>query len=126
MKKLFVMLALFVFAGAVSAQTAEVAISGGVSALSNKVLGSASGVAAGIDDISLGNGLRMAFRFTLNPNKFFGHEIGYAYNRTTLNYQSSSSSNAGMAIHQGFYNFLAYATPEGSRIRPFAAGGVHF
>lgn len=126
MKKLFVMLALFVFAGAVSAQTAEVAISGGVSALSNKVLGSASGVAAGIDDISLGNGFRLAFRFTLNPNKFFGHEIGYAYNRTTLNYQSSPSSNAGMAIHQGFYNFLVYATPEGSRIRPFAAGGVHF
>jgi opacity protein-like surface antigen len=126
MKKLFSALALFVFAGVASAQMAEVSVSGGVSALSNKVLGSASGAAPGVDDISLGNGFRLAFRFTLNPNKFFGHEFGYAYNRTTLQYQSSSSSNAGMAIHQGFYNFLVYGTPEGNRIRPFATGGVHF
>jgi opacity protein-like surface antigen len=126
MKKLIATLALFVFAGAVSAQMAEVAISGGVSALSNKVLGSASGTTKGGDDLSLDNGFRMAFRFTLNPQTFFGHEIGYAYNRTTLKYQSSSSSDAGMAIHQGFYNFLVYATPEGFRIRPFATGGVHF
>jgi opacity protein-like surface antigen len=32
----------------------------------------------------------------------------------------------GMAVHQGFFDFLAYATPEGKRIRPFATGGVHF
>ena len=31
-----------------------------------------------------------------------------------------------MAIHQGFYNFLLYATPEGSRVRPFVTGGGHF
>ena len=31
-----------------------------------------------------------------------------------------------MAIHQGHYNFLAYATPEGSIFRPFATGGGHF
>ena len=31
-----------------------------------------------------------------------------------------------MAIHQGFYNFLLYATKEGSRVRPFGTGGVHF
>jgi opacity protein-like surface antigen len=126
MKKLIPTLALFVFAGVLSAQTAEVSVSGGASALSNKVLGSASGTTTGGDDISLDNGFRLAFRFTLNPNKFFGHEIGYAYNRTTLKYQSSPSSDAGMAIHQGFYNFLVYATPEGSRVRPFATGGVHF
>ena len=126
MKKLVATLALFVFAGAASAQMAEVAISGGLSALTNNVLGSLSGTTTGGDDLSLENGFRMAFRFTLNPQTFFGHEIGYAYNRTALKYQSSSSSNAGMAIHQGFYNFLVYATPEGSRIRPFATGGAHF
>jgi opacity protein-like surface antigen len=126
MKKLIPAVALLVFAGALSAQTAEVAISGGVSALSNKVLGSLSGSTTAGDNLSLDNGFRLAFRFTLNPQAFFGHEIGYAYNRTALNYQSSSSSNAGMAIHQGFYNFLVYATPEGSRIRPFATGGAHF
>jgi hypothetical protein len=31
-----------------------------------------------------------------------------------------------MPTHQGFYNFLLYLTPEGSRIRPFGAGGGHF
>ena len=31
-----------------------------------------------------------------------------------------------MPIHQGFYDFLVYATPEGFRIRPFAAGGAQF
>jgi hypothetical protein len=31
-----------------------------------------------------------------------------------------------MAIHQGGYNFLLYATNEGTRIRPFATGGVGF
>ena len=50
MKKLFTALALFVFAGAASAQMAEVSVSGGVSALSNKVLGSVSGAAAGVDE----------------------------------------------------------------------------
>ena len=29
-------------------------------------------------------------------------------------------------MHQGFYDFLVYATPEGTKIRPFAAGGVQF
>jgi hypothetical protein len=30
----------------------------------------------------------------------------------------------GMATHQPFYNFLGYATPEGSRVRPFIAAGA--
>ena len=31
-----------------------------------------------------------------------------------------------MPSHQGFYDFLVYAIPEGKIIRPFAAGGVQF
>jgi hypothetical protein len=31
-----------------------------------------------------------------------------------------------MAIHQGFYDFLGYAMPEGSHIRPFGAVGIHY
>jgi opacity protein-like surface antigen len=122
MKRLIPAVVLFLFAGVLSAQMAEVAISGGASALSNKVLGNYSGT-----NYELDNGFRLAFRFTLNPQTFFGHEVGYAYNRTSLKYgDSTSSTSEGMAIHQGFYNFLVYATPEGFRIRPFATGGVHF
>jgi len=60
---------------------------------------------------------------TLNNESHFGHEVQYAYSRTQLNI---SGSKQGMAIHQGGYNFLIYATPEGTRVRPFATGGVLF
>ncbi len=122
MKRFIAAAVLFVFAGVLSAQMAEVSVSGGASALSNKVLGNYSGT-----NYELDNGFRLAFRFTLNPQRFFGHEVGYAYNRTSLKYgDSTSSTSQGMAIHQGFYNFLVYATPEGSRVRPFATVGGHF
>jgi len=122
MKKFVPVLAVFAFSGLLSAQMAEVAISGGASALTNKLLGSYAGT-----NYELDNGFRLAFRLTLNPQRFFGHEIGYAYNRTSLKFSDSTgSASEGMAIHQGFYNFLVYATPEGSRVRPFVTGGAHF
>ena len=77
------------------------------------------------DRIRLSNSFRFGGRMTLNQWLFFGHEVGYAYNRTSWRLGADGAS-AGSAIHQGFYNFLAYATPEGSRIRPFVAGGPHF
>jgi opacity protein-like surface antigen len=73
--------------------------------------------------VKLENGFRFSFRMTLNNDAFFGHEVQYAYSRSQLNI---SGSEQGMAIHQGGYNFLLYATREGTRIRPFATGGVMF
>jgi hypothetical protein len=83
---------------------------------------------------SLNSGFNIAFRATLNTWVFLGQEVGYAYNRTNLNAAAfdltggsqGAQSLGGMAIHQGFYDFLGYATPQGSRIRPFGAVGVHF
>ena len=107
------------FVAAGNAQVAEFAISGGVSKLDNKDLG---------EGYSLDDGWRLAFRLTLNNWAYFGQEFGYAYNRTELlfNQGGQEGSFGGMAIHQGFYNFLAYATPEGKIIRPFVTGGGHF
>ncbi len=96
-------------------QVAEFSLSGGESRIGSKDIGSG---------YTLENGFSLGFRLTLNSQKFFGHEVGYAYNRSHLHLQGQDQG--GMAIHQGFYDYLAYATPEGSRIRPFAAGGVHF
>jgi hypothetical protein len=62
----------------------------------------------------------------MNSWAHFGHESGYVYTRTKLRLGGDETSEFGMAIHQGLYNFLAYATPEGKPVRPFAAGGVHF
>src|SRR5205807_1822250 len=54
-----------------------------------------------------------------------------AYNHTQLAASAaatgaSTTSTSGLPAHQGFYDFLAYATPEGSHVRPFACGGVQF
>jgi opacity protein-like surface antigen len=107
-----------VLSAAANAQVAEFSISGGQS-LINKDLGSG---------YSLDDGFRLAFRLTINNWAHFGQEFGYAYNRTHLIFNQGGVTQdiGGMAIHQGHYNFLVYATPEGSVFRPFATGGGHF
>jgi hypothetical protein len=107
------------FSMVASGQAFEGAISVGRSLISSKDLGSG---------YSLDDGFRLAFRMTLNNWVFFGQEFGYAYNRTHLNFEQAGQTQdlGGMAIHQGFYNFLVYGTPEGKIVRPFATGGVHF
>ncbi|MCC7498840.1 MAG: outer membrane beta-barrel protein [Bryobacterales bacterium] len=102
-------------------QVAEFTVHGGASRLSNTDMGSA---AEGTSGYSLDSGFRIGFRITLNNWRYLGHEFGYGYNRSHL--LLGGVDQGGMAIHQGFYDLLAYGTPEGSRIRPFVAGGVHF
>jgi len=95
----------------------------------------------------LKDGLRITLRMTLNQWRFFGHEFGYAYNHTSVEIPATAaaasgggitpvqpgtttpatgSSNLSVPAHQGFYDFLVYAAPEGFVVRPFAAGGVQF
>lgn len=119
-------------------QSFEGSVSVGESLQSNATLGQlASNVitgGAGTSTYSLNSGFNIAFRVTLNTWGFFGNEVGYSYNRTHLNVAALDPTGGsqgtqdlgGMAVHQGFYDFLAYATPQGSRIRPFGAVGVHF
>jgi hypothetical protein len=108
-------------------QALELAAGGGQSRLSNTGLGKVDPASTQQDDYSLKGGFRIVMRMTFNSGDFTGHETGYAYNRTQL-IQNAAGGNfqQGMAIHQGFYNYLLYPTREGARIRPFAAGGVHF
>ncbi|HXF26127.1 MAG TPA: outer membrane beta-barrel protein [Bryobacteraceae bacterium] len=106
-------------------QNFEGSISLGVSQQSNNNIGSfVNSTTNLVQNLSLNNGFRFGFRVTLNSWKYFGHEFGYAYSRTGLH--EAGVADQGFGIHTGFYDFLAYARPEGSRIRPFAAGGVHF
>ena len=110
------------------AQVFEAGVHGGVSQLINPALGSdiITANAAPNSKISLKDGFRLGFRITFNTYKFLGGEFGYAYNRTQIHFDGPPVTEAGMAIHQGFGDALLYATPEGFRIRPFAAGGIHF
>ena len=105
------------------AQVAEFSLSGGVSRFGNTSLGTTLDQLGNTSNVTLDSGFRLTFRFALNTYRFMGHEFGYAYSHSNLNIAGSKIS---LPVHQGFYDFLLYATPEGSRIRPFAAGGVQF
>jgi len=118
---------LFVLTIPLWGQAMEMAGGGGIHRLSNNGIGTLTPDSPRQHDYSLEGGYRIVMRMTLNPRQFFGHEFGYAYNRTQLVQEGLASRvKTGMAIHQGFYNYLAYATREGSLIRPFGTGGVHF
>ena len=106
------------------AQVAELAVSGGVSRFGKASLGSNVDQAGNTTNTTVKDGFRLAVRFALNTYRFAGHEFGYAYNHSGVDL--GDGSTVPMSIQQGFYDFLVYATPEGSRIRPFGAGGVQF
>jgi len=113
---------LLLLAAGAGAQVAEIGAFGGAHLVRSGDVGEVSGMKASLDD-----GWEMGFRLTFNSYRFFGHELGYGYNRTTLKFESDSGSvESGTAIHRGFYSFLPYLTPEGSVVRPFVAGGGHF
>jgi len=114
------------------AQPFEFFFNGGQGIMSNSGLGTTAQFGGSPNDVSLADGFRFSFRVGFNSETIFGHEVQYAYQRTQLTYASSAAlgtttpTQQGMAVHEGGYNFLVYATREGTRIRPFATGGLGF
>jgi hypothetical protein len=110
-----------------SAQFGEFWFSAGQHLLSNRDLGTTTTFGGSKSDYQLTDGFRFAFRATFNSLGRVGHEVAYAYNRTQLRFNAGGTpQDTGMAIHQGTYNFLYYATTEGTRVRPFVTGGAGF
>ena len=107
-----------------SAQVGEVSLSFGDSFFKDSILGSSANL-SGITQYKMKGGFRIGARLTLNTKKFVGHEFGYAYSRSKIGFVGFSDT-ISTPIHQGFYDFLLYATPEGKTIRPFLAGGAQF
>jgi hypothetical protein len=101
----------------------EAALSFGESVMKDNVLGITPDLSG--TQLTANNGFRVTGRFTLNTRRFIGHEFGYGYSRTKLGAVGLSGTES-MPTHQGFYNFLLYGTPEGSKIRPFVTGGGQF
>ena len=128
MKRFAVLLSL-ACAGSAWGQSFEVWFNGGQSLMSNRGLGTLLPFGGTKDDVQLDDGFRFSIRMALNNDSHFGHEVQYAYSRSKLNIAAQpgiTPSDDGMAIHQGGYNFLLYATREGTRVRPFATGGIGF
>jgi hypothetical protein len=116
-------IALLTCSAAGFSQVGEISVSGGGSRF--------GGGSPGTEDtttdsgkISVKGGFRMDVRLTINNYRFFGHEFGYGYSRST--YELPSSGDVSVPVHQGYYDFLVYGTPEGATIRPFACGGAQF
>jgi hypothetical protein len=107
-----------------SAQVGELSVTFGESLFKSNKLGSAD-ITNLASQYTVGDGFRIGARFTLNTKKFIGHEFGYAYSRSKLDLSNTSQEDS-MPTHQGFYDFLLYLTPEGTPVRPFAAGGGQF
>jgi hypothetical protein len=80
------------------------------------------------------DGFHFALRMTINSYRFIGYEFGYAYNRTSVLIPADfdvtgapiEEQKLSVPIHHGFGNVLLYGLPEGKRVRPFVAGGLHF
>jgi hypothetical protein len=79
-------------------------------------------------------GWAIALNARLNSWKYFSNEFGYAYNKAALTI-TGVSSIPGIditslyddgQIRQYSYNFIANATPNGKRFRPYAAVGPVF
>jgi len=111
------LLPVLLIAGALSvpAQVFELGVSGGLSKMNANLIEGAP--------VELTDGFRLSVRATFNTQQFFGHEIGFMYSRTGVDI---NNEKVGFNMYSFGYSFLAYPTPEGSRVRPFAAGGVHF
>jgi opacity protein-like surface antigen len=128
------------------AQDFEVSVGGGQTVIpaKNASIGTVSADPAS-DSYKMQDGFRIGARMTLNQWRFMGHEFGYAYSRTKVDIPASASaggpttpaqpgttpsvavsSKLSTPAHQGFYNFLVYATPQGFIVRPFVTGGVQF
>ena len=121
MRTLSVVSLLCACAGVSSAQVGEISLSFGESVFKDNKLGFADAAT----QFKMVNGFRVTARLTLNTKRFIGHEFGYSYSRSKLGIVGAPDQ-VSTPIHQGFYDFLVYATPEGSRIRPFVAGGGQF
>ncbi|MCU1235200.1 MAG: hypothetical protein JWP63_3167 [Candidatus Solibacter sp.] len=143
---LAVQLALAASSSLAIAQSFEASVGGGQTVIPSKnaFIGT-SDISPTSGNYTLKSGFRITFRMTLNSGRFLGHEFGYGYSRTSLDAPNTSVTTGGIGLpgqptstttvpaqnlsvpnHQGFYDFLVYAVPEGKVIRPFVCGGVQF
>ncbi|MCU0227849.1 MAG: outer membrane beta-barrel protein [Bryobacterales bacterium] len=75
--------------------------------------------------INVGSGFLFAPRLTLHSRKFLSHEFSYVFTRANISVRQGDqvALDQGMSVGQLFYNAVLSATPEGSKVRPYATAG---
>jgi opacity protein-like surface antigen len=117
------LLVLFFSVSVASAQMLELSASLGGFNLSDDTLGTLPDPAG---EVTMGgSGFRFTARADLNHGTFFGHEIGYGFTDSKLDF-ALPGAKTNMGIHHGFYALVAHVTPRSTPIRPFVAGGFGF
>ncbi|MDZ7638110.1 MAG: outer membrane beta-barrel protein [Bryobacterales bacterium] len=76
-------------------------------------------------DITMGSGFTIVPRMTLNAGDYISHDLSFAYSRANVqvNLAGANLFDQSTSIGQAMYNMLLHATKDGSRFRPYVAGG---
>jgi hypothetical protein len=120
----------------VSAQTYEVSVGANLLRLDSKPLGTLA-TSGGADTDTYFKKVSVegaSLRLTWNTKGYYGHEIGYSYNRSTLNVTTRTTDEEDneivtkaqykVKVQQLTYNFLMYMMPAGERFRPYITVGA--
>jgi hypothetical protein len=126
----------FLICATVSAQRYEVSVGANLLRLDSKPLGSLA-TSGGLDTDTYFQKVSVegaSLRLTWNTKGYFGHEIGYSYNRSKLNVTTRTTDADGNEIDTNYrlkvkvsqltYNFLMYMMPAGERFRPYITLGA--
>ncbi len=112
-----------------AAQSLDVSISMGAANAGGRSIGS-----IGVTDpsqgpvgspVNMGSGFLFSPRLTLHSRRFLSHEFSYVFTRANIKVPvgDTVALDQGMSIGQLFYNLVLSATPEGSKVRPYATVG---
>ncbi len=126
----------FLICATVSAQRYEVSVGANLLRLDGKPLGSVA-TSGGLDTDTYFQKVSVegaSLRLTWNTKGYFGHEIGYSYNRSKLNITTRAfddddneivtQNQRKVKVSQLTYNFLMYMMPAGERFRPYITLGA--
>ena len=120
----------------VSAQKYEVSVGANLIRLDGRPLGSVA-TSGGADNDTYFKKVSFegaSLRLTWNSKGYYGHEIGYSYNRSMLNIvtrtvddndvETVTHNQRKVKVAQLTYNFLMYMMPAGERFRPYITVGA--
>ncbi len=75
--------------------------------------------------VTMGSGFMFVPRLTLNAGEFISHDLSFAFTRANVKVDLAGQNlfDQSTSIGQAMYAMLLQATPDGSKFRPYLAGG---